>query len=295
MSEDIISKIICDKLNLRAYTVNSLNTAKTITKNHKTTPNATSALSKTITATALLSATLKPDSDQSLSLKFLGEGPIKDVTVQADAKGNIRGFTGNPNVDITDDIGTISFSKSIGAGIIQIEKNLGITTEPYNSITPMYRGEVATELAYYLTISEQIPSAVIIGLNMDKKGEITSSGGILILTFPDTRDDVIEKVEHNINSMEETLSNLMEKGTDINKVVKDIFDDNEIDIIETYSMREKCRCNKEMLYSVLKNISKEEIEDMIEKDKGAEIKCTFCTKVYNFDKNDLLKIIKTTH
>ncbi|HQO39626.1 MAG TPA: Hsp33 family molecular chaperone HslO, partial [Spirochaetota bacterium] len=181
----MVSRIYCESLKLRAYTVVTKETAAEITSLHKTTPNATLALGRSINAAALIAATLKPESNQSILMKFSGEGPVREVHVQCDAFGNVRGYIANPAPDITDDIGTLSFSKAIGAGLLTIIKDLGMG-DPYNSVTPLLYGEVAADLAYHLTTSEQVPSAVILGLNMDRDGAISSSGGILIQTFPDT-------------------------------------------------------------------------------------------------------------
>ena len=166
---------------------------KEITETHNTTPNATYALAWTANAAALFGATLKPESYQNVSLRFHGDGPLKEVNVQCDARGNIRGLVSPPDVDIVADIKEINFSKSIGAGFITVSKNLGIG-DSYITNLPLVYGDVARDFAYYLTTSEQVPSAVILGLTHDDSGEITSSGGILIQTFPDTGDKIIDKI-----------------------------------------------------------------------------------------------------
>lgn len=287
---DTISRLYCESLRLRAYTVISLDAAREITSLHNTTPNATVALGRTITAAALLAATLKPQSSQSTLLKFSGTGPIREIHVQADAKGSIRGYTSNPMVDITEDIGSISFSKAIGAGMMTVVKYAG-TKEPYSSITPLMNGEVAADLAYYLTSSEQIPSAVIIGLNIDRNGVITSSGGILIQTFPDTDPEVIELVEKNISCMKENLGNSLQHGRNIYSVVEEIFGNSRTEILSTAPLCHKCRCSHEMLLGLIKTFDRNDIEDMIEKDNGATITCTFCTKQYSFTGAELEKLL----
>ncbi len=287
---DHISRIYCESLKLRAYTVTSLDIVREITKLHKTTPNATVALGRTVNAGALLSATLKPQTNQSLILKFSGSGPIREVHVQVDAFGNLRGYIANPMVDITDDMHQISFSKSIGAGLLTVIKNTG-ANEPYSSVTPLMNGEVASDLAYYLVTSEQTPSAVIIGLNIDREGEITSSGGILIQTFPDTDISAIEKVEDNIKKMNRHLGDRLQQGENICAIVEELFDYKKTEILSTLPLLHKCRCSHETLFNLLKTINKDDIKDMIEKDGGASITCTFCTKEYNFKKEELLTLI----
>ncbi len=287
---DNISRLYCESLKLRAYTVTSLNITREITSLHNTTPNSTVALGRTINAAALLSATLKPETNQSILVKFSGSGPIGEVHVQVDAFGNLRGYIANPMVDITDEFERISFSKAIGAGLLTVIKDTGMK-EPYSSVTPLMHGEVAADLAYYLVSSEQIPSAVIIGLNINKEGEITSSGGILIQTFPDTDISAIEKVEANIKKMDRNLGDKLNHGENIYSIVEELFDHHKTEVLSTTPLVHKCRCSHETLFSLLKTFPKEEIEDMIEKDEGASITCTFCTKEYKYSKDDLLTLI----
>jgi molecular chaperone Hsp33 len=287
---DIISRIYCKDLSLRAYTVTSKSTTQKIVTAHNTTPNATMALGRSINAAALLGATLKPLSNQNILLKFSGSGPIKEIHVQADAKGNIRGYVANPHVDITEKFDTISFSKSIGAGLLTVIKDVGMK-EPYSSVTPLLYGEVASDLAYYLTTSEQVPSAVILGLNLDSNGGIASSGGILIQTFPDTPAEAIEKIEANINSMATPLGTLLEEGADIYSVLSELFDNRGMEILSTTPLKYSCSCSRETLLQIFKGINKDELKDMIERDKGAEVTCTFCRKNYRFSESELKSII----
>ena len=288
---DIISRIYCKDLSLRAYTVTSRSVVQQIVTAHNTTPNATMALGRSINAAALLGAGLKPMSKQNILLKFSGSGPIRQIHVQADASGNIRGYVANPHVDITENFDTISFSKSIGAGFLTVIKDIGMN-EPYTSVTPLLYGEVASDLAYFLTTSEQVPSAVILGLNLDKNGEIASSGGILIQTFPDTPVEAIEKIEANINSMPTPLGTLLENGADIYSVLSELFDNRGMEILSTTPLKHSCSCNRETLLQIFRGIQKEELLDMIDKDDGAEATCTFCLKKYRFTGLELKSLLK---
>jgi molecular chaperone Hsp33 len=287
---DSISRLYCESLKLRAYTVTSLNITREITSLHNTTPNSTVALGRTINAAALLSATLKPQTTQSILVKFSGSGPIGEVHVQVDAFGNLRGYIANPMVDITDEFEKISFSKGIGAGLLTVIKDTGMK-DPYSSVTPLMHGEVAADLAYYFVSSEQIPSAVMIGLNINKDGEIISSGGILIQTFPDTDISIIEKVEENIKKMDRHLGDRLHHGENIYSIVEEIFDHHKTELLSTTPLVHKCRCSHETLFNLMRTFPKEEIEDMIEKDNGVSITCTFCAKEYSFSRDELTTLI----
>jgi molecular chaperone Hsp33 len=287
-NNDIVKRIYCRKLNVRAYAVSSLNTVRKITEIHQTTPNATYALGRTINAAALLAATLKPDSNQNVTVKLSGSGPLKEIHVQADARCFIRGFVANPSVDLMEDIGKISFSKSIGAGMLTITKDLGLK-EPYTTIQPLLAGEIATEIAYYLASSEQIPSAMILGMNINSYGVITTSGGILIQSYPDTDKSVIENLEKNILAMKKPLSEMLEK-IEIIDALKYILDTDEIEILSTCELKHYCRCSKDLILKIVKNFGNEEIDDMISKNHGAEIVCTFCKKNYILSEDELISL-----
>ncbi len=292
MNKDTITRIICEELNLRAYTAETLGLVREITGLHNTTPNATTALGRSITATALLSATLKPDSDQNITLKFSGSGPIHEIHVQADARGNIRGYAENPDVDLIENIGKISFSRTIGAGFLTVTKDLGLK-EPYSSIIPLHRGEVAGDVAYYLTTSEQIPSALLIAMRMKKNGTIGTSGGILIQTYPETEDSVISRLENKIQNSGETLTEALQRGDDIIGYLSELFDNHALKVLSEYNLHHSCRCSNDLIKSVLENIHPEELRDMIHKDGGAEVVCSFCRKKYIFDENDLKEMINS--
>ncbi len=291
MNNDRLTRLICEGLNLRAYTVTSMDIVREITSLHNTSPNATMALGRTITAAALLSAMLKPDSDQSLLVKIEGTGPIREIHAQADARGNIRGYVANPQPDITGSLETLSFSKTIGAGFLTVRRDIGMK-EPYTSVIPLQTGEVAGDVAYYLTVSEQVPSAVIIALTLDREGVITSSGGILIQTFPGTPEESIAGVEENIASMKRSLGESLREGEDIQNVLKGLFNHVEPAVLDSRPIRASCRCDRGMIRAMLGSLHREDLREMIDKDGGAEITCTFCMKKYQFDKNELTRILK---
>lgn len=290
-SNDRLNRIYSEELKLRIYTAETLDTVRNITGVHNTTPNATWALSRCITAAALLSAGLKPDSNQSVSIKFHGGGPIKQIHVQADARGNIRGYTANPSIDLNSDIGEISFSKAIGPGMLTVTKDLEMKN-PYSGVVPLRTGEVASEIAWYLTDSEQTPSAVIIALDLDENGSITSSAGILIQTLPDTDDAVLEKIENNIANMERPLGEILNRGGTVLDAVKSILGTEDYEIFSSLPLKANCRCSRELLFSVISDIDIKDITAMAEEDKGARVFCTFCAKEYNFTQDELRKIVE---
>lgn len=291
MNDDFISRILCNELNIRAYAASTLGICRELSDLHGTTPPATLAFARTITATALLSATLKPESDQNIRLKFSGSGPVREIHVQADARGSFRGYIANPLIDISDDFEKMSFSALIGAGYLTVIKDLGLK-EPYQSVMPLKRCDIAEEIAYYLTYSEQIPSAIIIGAKMNRKMELSASGGILIQVFPKTDPVIIEHIEHRILEGKHSLGELLEHGGNIHSYLTDIFNCKAFSILQTVPVRHHCRCSRDLLRSIIKGFSREELEDMAKKDGKAELECSFCRNKYIFSSEELLEIIE---
>jgi molecular chaperone Hsp33 len=288
---DKISRIICDELDLRAYAVTSLDTAREITRIHNTSVNATVAMGRAVASTALLSATLKPESDQTITMKFSGDGPLKELHIQADARGNLRGYVSNPRPDDTEDLGGLNFSRAIGAGFLSIIRDLGLR-EPYTSTMPLMYGDIARDISYFLASSEQVPSALLLGLELDREGIISASGGILIQTFPHTPASSIEIVEKAIQSMKIPLGHALLEGADIHSIVSELMGNRPLEISSENSLRAKCRCSREMLKSAFSGIQEEELLLMIEEDHGAEVTCTFCSRVYHFSEDELRNILK---
>lgn len=288
---DHITRIICERYNLRVYTAVTTGLAGTISSQHGASPAATLALGRAISATALLCATLKPDSSQNVTLRISGTGPVREIHVQADALGNVRGYVANPAVEPLVRNGRIDIPAIIGAGFLTVVKDLGLK-EPYSSVVPLRTGEIARDCAWYLTESEQVPSAMIIGLAQNGDGGVEASGGILIQRFPDTPDSALERVEANIAAMKTPLGESLRRGEDIISVVSRLMDDYPLSLLGGTPLRAACRCNREMIEGILMGIDRKEVEDMLEKDHGVELRCTFCTKIYRYDEAEVRSLLE---
>jgi molecular chaperone Hsp33 len=288
---DIFYRCEIPGLKLRAYLTVSLDTANSIVKAHDTTPNATYALGLSVNAGILLSSMLKEDLDQTVSLKIQGSGPLKELQVQVDTKGNVRGYTSRPRVDEEAEIGSISTQKSLGAGLLTVTKDIGVN-RPYDGTVHLIKGDIATDTAYYLTSSEQIPSAVMLALTLDKEGHISVSGGILIQTYPDTPDTSIALASERTASPALSLSTALASGMDIRDYLSELLSGQKIDTLAQTPIRYRCRCSRKSIESMLTSLSQEDLHAMIHEDKGAEVHCTFCNTAYSFTETELANIAK---
>jgi molecular chaperone Hsp33 len=237
----------------------------------------------------LLSATLKKSSNQSLVLKFSGSGPIGEIHVQADSRGNIRGYVANPMIDQD---GPMDFSMAIGAGLLTIIKDLELGS-PYKSVSPILKGDIAGDLVHYLASSEQIPSALVLGHSADPDCNLTASGGVLIQSYPDTPESSIQKIEDNLARQPGLLTEILSSGEDIYNFITEITGGEPFRELDSRHVKAACSCAREDITRMLTGISNSDLKEMIDHDHGAEIICSFCRNSYNFSEIELIEILNT--
>ena len=290
MATDKLTRIICDALNVRAYSVVTLTTSAEIAQRHGATPLATLHLARAVNACTLLGAGLKPESDQSISLKFSGGGPIRELHIQADARGNVRGYIANPLLEPEEGEGGAGFGRLIGACFLTVIKDLGLR-EPYFSTSPLHSGDIALDVAHYLTFSEQVPSAIIIAARLDEGMHLAVSGGLLVQIFPGTDPEVIADIEKRIVASRNSLGDHLLAGGDIHEFLTGILGGAPCTVEGEIPLRHRCRCSREMLGEILGGFSDGEITDMIEKNNGAEVECAFCRSRYHFNAPELQSFV----
>ena len=289
MQEDTLSRILCDELNIRAYTVQTITAVGEITALHETDPVSSLILGRAVNAAALLSSSLKPGSHQNLSVKFTGSGIIKEINVQADAEGNLRAYISH-NISVADSPDHEP-SSLIENGFLTVTKDIGLK-EPYHHVSPLRYGDIARDIVYYLTSSEQVPSAMILGVSSDDTKGITASSGILIQTFPETPPESTAIIEKNIDRLDMPLSDYLKTGKDVCSYLSEILGGAPFTIIDTTPLRFACRCSHDITRSIIMSIPSEDLIAMANEDKGAEVVCTFCRKAYTFGENELRELIR---
>lgn len=289
MQKDALTRILCNTLNIRAYTVQSLAAVREITAVHDTDPVSSLILGRAVNAAALLSSSLKPESHQNLSVKFTGTGIIKEINVQADAQGNLRAYISH-NMEAAESPDHEP-SSLIENGFLTVTKDIGLK-EPYRHVSPLRYGDIARDIVYYLTSSEQVPSAMILGVSSDDAEGISASGGILIQTFPETPPESTAIIEKNIERLDTPLGDYLISGNDINSYLAEILGGEPCEVIDTMSLRFACRCSHDLTKNIIMSIPSEELIAMANEDKGAQVVCTFCRKEYSFGENELRELIR---
>lgn len=259
---------------------------------HKCAPTAAAALGRMLTAGALMGSMLKGEKDK-LTLKIDGGGIAKGVLVTAGSDGAVKGYIGNPNAHIGPNAhGKLDVSGIIGKeGGLAVIRDMGLK-KPYVGQSPIYTGEIGDDIAYYFTTSEQTPSAVGLGVLVEKDGEISASGGFIIQMMPGANEMIADILMFRLQEIP-SITTMMSEGKNIVEIMQYIFEDMGLEILEeSEEVRYQCDCTREKVEKALISIGREELQSIKDEGKTESISCQFCDEIYEFTSEDLEKIIK---
>lgn len=274
---------------IRAFCATTRDMVETARINHNTSPVVTAALGRLLTAGAMMGSMLKSEKDL-LTLKLQGAGPMKGITVTADANANVKGYPLNPEVIIpANDKGKLDVAGAIGVGILSVIKDLGLK-DPYVGQVELISGEIAEDLTYYFATSEQVPSAVALGVLMNRDNTVRCAGGFIIQVLPGADDDILDKLEAKLKDLP-SFTSMLDAGKTPEDIMNDILGDMGLNIMEQVPTAFKCNCDKKRVEKVIISLGKQELDSIIADGEPIEVKCQFCNKAYEFD-IDELKILK---
>jgi len=256
-------------------------------KIHNLTPTTTAVLGRCLTVAAFMASGFK-DENQRLSFNIDGKGPIGKIVVSAKTGAEVKGYVENPSVDLPIRAdGKIDVGGAVGTnGEITVIKDLGLK-EPYTGKCKLVSGEIAEDFAYYFTASEQQPSAVALGVLVDKNG-VKTAGGIFIQPMPGCNDMVITMLEDICTNFTH-VSSVLDK-MDVDEIIDYYFGHFDVKKLPSQTPKFKCDCNRELIERVIMTIGKKEAYDIISEDQKIEVGCQFCNKKYVFKKEDIDKI-----
>ncbi|MBR4026302.1 MAG: Hsp33 family molecular chaperone HslO [Lachnospiraceae bacterium] len=288
---DYIVRATAANASIRAFAINAKEMVETARQNHNTSPIMTAALGRLLAGGAMMGSMMKGEKDL-LTLQIQCSGPAKGLTVTADSKGNVKGFASNPYVELPPNAqGKLDVGGALDLGILSVIKDLGLK-EPYVGQCQLQTGEIAEDLTYYFATSEQIPSAVGLGVLVDKDSSVKQAGGFIIQLMPFTSDEIIEKLENRIKEMD-TVTNMLERGLTPEGILEEILGDFGLEITDTLNTKFQCDCSKERVSRALATINKKDLDDIINDGESIEVKCQFCNKAYEFSIEDLKEIRKS--
>lgn len=286
---DYIVRGIAANGTVRAFAVDTTESVAHAANCHNTYPVVTAALGRLLSAGAMMGSMMKGE-DDVITLTIKGDGPIGSITVTADSHGNVKGFPGNPAVDIPlKRPGKLDVGGAIGNGTLTVVMDLGLA-EPYNGMVELQTGEIGDDLAYYFTVSEQTPSAVGLGVMVDTDCSVKHSGGFIIQMMPDVQDETVTKLEARLASIT-SVTDMMEQGMSPEDVLHTLLDDLDLKITEKQPVQFHCNCSKERVAAALATIQKKDLQEMIDDGKDIEVKCYFCNSTYTFSGTDLVPLL----
>lgn len=286
---DKIIKTISENGSFRAYVLDSTETVRTAQEKHQTQASSTVALGRTLIASQILAANEKGQT--KITVKVLGTSSLGAIITVADTEGNVKGYVQNPGVDIKKTVtGEVLVGPFVGHGEFLVITDYG-TGNPYNSMTPLISGEIGEDLAFYLTESQQTPSAVGLNVLLDENDKVKVAGGFLVQVLPGAKEAEIARFEKRIQEMP-AISKLLESDDHIEALLAAIYGDEPYKRLSEEEIRFQCDCSKERFMNALATLPKAALEEMRDQDQGAEIVCQFCQTAYQFDQNDLEELIR---
>lgn len=257
---------------------------------HHSYPIATAALGRLLTAAAMMGTMLKGERD-TITLRVKGDGPLEGVLAVGNAKGEVKGYSVNPGAVLPDKVpGKLNVGGAVGKGTLSVICDLGLK-EPYVAQIELVSGEIAEDLTAYYAISEQVPSAIALGVLVDTDGSVIKAGGFILQLMPGSTDEDAKKLEETIASLPPITTMLQENMSceDIIFRVTQGFD--MLVYNEAVTPAYVCDCCRERVEKALISMGREEMQKLIDEQGQAELTCQFCDKIYNFNKKELTDLL----
>ena len=287
--EDYIVRATAADSQIRAFAATTRQVVETARVRHNTSPVATAALGRLLTAGAMMGSMMKNDTDM-LTLQIRGNGPIEGITVTADSHANVKGYVGNPDVMLPPRNGKLDVGGAVGVGLLIVIKDMGLK-EPYSGQTILVSSEIAEDLTYYFANSEQVPSSVGLGVLMEKDNTVRCAGGFIIQMMPFAREQTICRLEENLKKVS-SVTSLLNQGYTPEQLLEVLFEGLGLEVTDTVPAQFCCNCSKERVEHAVASIGRKEIQEMIRDGEDIEVKCHFCNTAYRYTVEELREIIK---
>ncbi|MBS6560166.1 MAG: Hsp33 family molecular chaperone HslO [Clostridiales bacterium] len=270
-----------------SYTKDLVETAR---QHHNTSPVATAALGRLLTAGVMMGSMCKNDTDV-LTLQIKCSGPIGGLTVTADSKANVKGCVNNPDVMLPPNSkGKLDVGRALDLGVLSVIKDIGLK-EPYVGQTQLVSGEIAEDLTYYFATSEQVPSSVALGVLMNKENTVRQAGGFIIQLMPFADEELISKLEKKLAEFT-SVTAYLEEGKMPEEMMEELLGEFGIKIMDKIPTQFYCDCSKEKVGKAVISIGQKDIQEMIDDGEPIEVNCHFCNTNYKFEVDELKEMLK---
>ncbi len=289
MSDYIVRGMAADQ-QIRVFAAVTRDVVETARVHHNTSPVVTAALGRLLTGSAMMGIMMKGDKD-ILTVQVRGDGPVEGLTVTADSHGRVKGYAFNPDVMLPPNArGKLDVAGALGRGTLQIIKDLGLK-EPYVGQVDLQTGEIAEDLTYYFAVSEQVPSAVGLGVLMNKDNTVRRAGGFIVQLMPFASEEVIARLEENVSRLS-SVTSLLEEDNTPEGLLSRVLEGFDIEYTDRMDTSFYCNCSKSRVEKALISVGRKELNDMIQEGKEVELKCHFCNTAYHFSVEELKDILR---
>ena len=290
MSSDFCIRAVAADEQIRAFAAVTKDMTEEARARHNTSPVATAALGRLLSAGAMMGTMMKGDNDL-LTLQIRGDGPLQGLTVTADSHGNVKGYPVNPQVLIhAKPNGKLDVGGAVGRGTLTVIRDLGLK-EPYSGQVELQTGEIAEDLTYYFAVSEQIPSAVGLGVLMNRENTVRQAGGFIIQLMPFAAEETIARLEKNLQDIP-SVTTMLDQGCGPEDVLRRVLDGFDLTITQKQEVRFSCSCSRDRVRKALISIGRKELESIIRDGKETELKCHFCNTAYHFSVDEIKALLK---
>lgn len=288
--KDYIIRATAAGSQIRAFAAVTKDTVETARKAHNTSPVATAALGRLLTAGAMMGVMMKGEKD-ILTLQIQGDGPLNGITVTADSRGRVKGYVGNPQVILPPNSrGKLDVAGAVGQGILNVIKDLGMK-EPYSGQVVLQTSEIAEDLTYYFAVSEQVPSAVGLGVLMNRDNTVRQAGGFILQVMPFAEEKTIARLEENVQNIQ-SVTTLLEEGHTAESLLDKVLEGFDIEITDQVPTEFYCNCSKSRVEKALISIGRKDLNELIQEGKPVELNCHFCNTNYVFSVEELKEILR---
>lgn len=289
MSDYLVRATAADH-GIRAFAATTRDLVEFARQAHNTSPVATAALGRLMAAGVMMGSMMKGEADL-ITLQIKGDGPIQGIVVTADSRGGVKGYVYNPEVLLHANAkGKLDVAGAVGKGELKVIRDTGMK-EPYVGTIELVSGEIAEDITYYFAVSEQIPSAVALGVLMDRQNFVKQAGGLMIQLMPFASDELVEKLESKLAQIT-SLTSMLDQGMTPEQILEFVLGDLGLEIMDTMPLEFSCNCSRERVEKAVISTGAGELQEMIDEGKPIQVNCHFCEKTYEFSVEDLQKMLK---
>lgn len=287
---DYIVRATAADQQIRAFAATTREMTETARSYHNTSPVATAALGRLLSAGAMMGVMMKGEKDL-LTLQMKGSGPLGGVTVTADSKGNVKGYVDHPEAMLPPNSqGKLDVGGAIGIGILNVIKDMGLK-EPYNGSVELKTGEIGDDLTYYFAVSEQVPSSVGLGVLMNKDNTVRQAGGFIIQLMPFIDEKVVDRLEEKLAGVT-SVTSMLDQGYTPEMILEELLGEFGVEFTDKMPARFFCNCDKERVEKALISVGRKNLNEMVQDGKTIEVNCHFCNSAYEFTVEELKDLIR---